>query len=243
MDFYTVLSDYYDQIFPFDEKRCDFINNVADINNKGILDIGCATGELCLALKNRTNSVRGIDLDPGVIEKAKNKNDLLDAKIDFEVMNMLSINKAFAANSFDIVLCFGNTLVHLNDENEIRFFLKEVQAILKSGGCFVIQIINFDRIINQNISELPVIENDNFIFIRQYDVLPGEKRIDFNTSLLLKEKNKKFESSVKLYPLQSEELSMLLKELNFKKFDFYGDLLMNDFDPAISYSLNAVIYK
>ena len=62
----------------------------------------------------------------------------------------------FQEKQFDTVLCFGNTLVHLLTTNLIQQMLNGVNAILKPGGMFLMQILNYDYILNEHISELPI---------------------------------------------------------------------------------------
>ena len=45
--FYTSISKYYSEIFPFNPMQLKFVKNkLGELQGKHILDIGCATGEL-----------------------------------------------------------------------------------------------------------------------------------------------------------------------------------------------------
>lgn len=52
MALYENIAEFYDEIFPLKQTRLDFIASFLE-NNSEVLDIGCATGELALALSKR----------------------------------------------------------------------------------------------------------------------------------------------------------------------------------------------
>ena len=55
--------------------------------------------------------------------------------------------------------CFGNTLVHLQSIELMGKMLKGVFAVLKPGGHFLLQILNYDFILDEQVSELPLIDS------------------------------------------------------------------------------------
>ena len=62
--FYTSISKYYSEIFPYQPMQLQFVKNrVGDLKGKNILDIGCATGELAFRLAGEGAKVIGIDLN------------------------------------------------------------------------------------------------------------------------------------------------------------------------------------
>ena len=124
MSFYTSISEYYRKIFPLNPAQTRFVlDRFPNASNLSLLDIGCGTGDLCLALSSSFRLVTGIDLDEEMLEIAQgNKGDLKN--VDFHRMNMLEMDLKFGPESFDAILCFGNTLVHLANLEEIARFLE-----------------------------------------------------------------------------------------------------------------------
>ena len=62
---------------------------------------------------------------------------------------MLDIDKL--NKKFDLIFCIGNSMVHLNDNEEILRFLRNCKKSLKVGGYLLLQIVNYDRILVKNI--------------------------------------------------------------------------------------------
>ena len=219
MSFYNDISSYYSSIFPLNTNQVDFVlSSVSDLKNKTLLDIGCATGEFAAYLARHFGSVTGIDLDTGMINKARIKNSL--SNLRFENLNMLNIASEYEEDSFDVIVCFGNTLVHLESAGEIFDFLCQSKKVLKPAGRLIIQIINYDRIIDNGINCLPVIENENIRFERTYENI--ENKIIFKNTLSVKKNNSTIANCIELYPIRRSEFEMLLKKAGFNDVVFYG---------------------
>lgn len=221
--FYESISKYYDYIFPQNTNQLEIINNIKEITkNEKILDIGCATGNLSLLLNLKTSQVIGIDLDRELLNQAEKKSKI----VNFQELNMLDISKQYEPESFSRVVSFGNTLVHLNTREEVKEYFNCVYTILKPGGVFVTQIINYDRIINRNVSALDTIKNENIEFVRDYRIHKDQTKVDFNTTLKLPN-GCTINNSITLLALRQNEISEFLKETGFKSIKFYGDLKGN----------------
>lgn len=219
MSFYQSIADLYEQIFPFNPIQVDFvINNLQLSDRLSILDVGCGTGSLSIELGKYFKEVLAIDLDEAMIEKALEKDH---GNVGFIKMSMLDIQKQFGQNVFDIVVCFGNTLVHLDGSDEILDFFKQAIKVLKSNGKLLLQTINYDRIIEQGVKGLPTIENDKIKFVRNYHIHPNQKTIDFETILTVKDTGQQIENTIQLYPLRNVELINLLLQAGFKDIFFY----------------------
>ncbi len=184
--FYTSISKYYSEIFPYNPMQLQFVrSSVGDLQSKHFLDIGCATGELALQLAADKAHVIGIDLNKDLLNQALNKRGSVSNPA-FRLGNMLELKSDFEAAMFDTVLCFGNTLVHLENKEKVFQMLKGVLQLLKPGGLFLLQILNYDYILDEKLSELPLIETNNIKFLRQYRFNENSPKIQFYTELHLK---------------------------------------------------------
>ena len=234
--FYESIAKVYDYIFPKNRKQLEFIESIEKIENKEkILDIGCATGNLTELLGERTENVIGIDLDRELIKEAKLKNP----RLIFENMNMLEIDKSFEENNFARIVSFGNTLVHLDNIGEIKVFFEKVYKLLKKEGYFIVQIINYDRVIDKNIKSLPTIDNEKIEFIRDYNYHFNTGKVDFITKLTIKEEKIEIKNNIKLLAIRKNEIEKILLDLKFKNIEFYGSFI----GEKLSENSEALIFK
>ena len=218
--FYESIAKVYDYIFPKNRKQLEFVESIKKISNEEkILDIGCATGNLTEFLGEKTRNIVGMDLDKELLKEAKYKHP----NLNFENMNMLKINEKFEENSFDRVVSFGNTLVHLDSREEVEEFFQKVYKTLKFNGFFIVQIINYNRVIEKNIKNLPTIDNEKVKFVRDYEYDKSIGKVDFITELTIKEANLNIKNNIKLLALTKIEIQKFLGEIGFRNIEFYGD--------------------
>ena len=227
MTFYESIADYYKHVFPLNIAQVQFIKTSFDnTSNLSVLDIGCGIGSLSFELAGLFKKVTAIDLDSAMLEKAIEKND---KGIHFQKLNMLDIEEKYGANSFDAVVCFGNTLVHLDGFGQVLDFFRQARDVLKPNGKLLFQIINYDRIIDQKVTSLPTIENDEIQFVRNYEYDPIKNKIGFETQLLIKSNGDIISNLIYLYPLRSIEIKELLIAAGFTKCQFYGNFKKDQF--------------
>jgi len=102
-----------------------------------ILDLGCGTGALTLRAAQKGAKVKGIDINPQMLEIAHKqtiKKNLLK-NVNLSEMGVAELGNE-KLKSYDVVmsgLCFSELT-----ESELIFTLKEVKRILKPGGLFLV---------------------------------------------------------------------------------------------------------
>ncbi len=230
MAFYESISDVYDLIFPLNPAQLDFIRQgVGNIGRSHILDVGCGTGSLSLALAGICKDVTGIDPDGKMLELAREKAGGRHSNLQYLQLGMLDIGTHF--DHLDCIICFGNTLVHLSSQDEIFSFVSQSKKALTPGGRLMIQIINYDRVIDKGIKSLPTIENDQICFERlyHYDAIHGS--IDFETRLTIKSQDRMIYNSITLTPVRKTQLHKMLTEAGFHDISYYGDFKRGLLEP------------
>jgi glycine/sarcosine N-methyltransferase len=202
-------------------------SKLGDLSGKEILDIGCATGELANNLADKGAKVIGIDLNEDLLNQAKSNK--MQAGLQFQIGDMLELENDFQQNQFDSVLCFGNTLVHLQSIDLIEKMLKGVKSILKPGGQFLMQILNYDYILNEKVSELPLIETENIRFIRNYKFNVNSALIRFQTDLYLRKEDQIVSNETSLFAIRGSELLDILEICGFKNVELYSNFKQSPF--------------
>jgi 2-polyprenyl-3-methyl-5-hydroxy-6-metoxy-1,4-benzoquinol methylase len=236
MNFYQSIAPYYHHIFKINQDQVHFVQQKIIDKSSYLLDVGCGIGTLSFELSHYYTQITGIDLDAEMIQYALNQQDRKLNSLQFHQLSMLELNQKFDKNSFDGIICFGNTLVHLNSLDQVMDFLKQAKSILKSDGKLLIQLVNYDRILSKQIKELPLIENDEILFERKYHYNTETNSIDFNTILTVKSTHQQIRNSVVLLPILKSALEQLLKKAGFQNSNFFGNFKgeMYDLDsPAL----------
>ncbi len=218
MGFYEIIEKYYDAIFPTKPAKVAFVERLASWHEvKSLLDIGSATGGFAAQIAEHIERIEAFDLDEQMVQRAKTIHQ--KENLHFRVGNMLDVDQLYAGQTFDMVTCFGNTLVHIKPNNVCKVF-KRVKSLLDPNGVFILQILNYDYILGKGITTLPLIDNDIIRFERYYD-LSDEQAILFQTKLEVKENDEAYHNVITLYPISKEAVTKGLKDAGFRDIECY----------------------
>lgn len=243
MKFYEALSQVYDIVFPKNENTFHFLSKGLK-PKPSILDIACGTGNYAIGFGKQGHDVDAIDLDYNMLEQARKK--AMDVPIHFVEGDMTKIKECFPGKRYDMIYCIGNSIVHLPNKQTIEELIKDTYDMLHEGGMLIIQIVNYDRIIKYKVDHLPTIENEKegVRFIRKYAYHESEKRVDFNTELIIHNHHthRQYKNSTSLLALQSHELKEIIEKARFSTVDFYGSFLKDQYDDQ-SYAMIVKAFK
>lgn len=102
-----------------------------------VLDIGCGTGALAVRAARRGARVKGIDVNPQMLEIAQRRVDRegLGPNVELCELGVAELG-AEKEGTYDVVtsgLCFSELT-----ENELVYAMKEIRRILKPGGLLLV---------------------------------------------------------------------------------------------------------
>jgi glycine/sarcosine N-methyltransferase len=234
---YENLASVYEDIFPLKPLTLAFVQKhlPSTLSSDGaILDVGCATGELCRKLAGLGYNVAGLEPDREMVGQAK---ILSNGDIPFYAVGMEEVGQQFPPLSLTTVLCLGNTLAHLAGPAAINGFLKDVARLLKHGGQFIFQLVNFDRLSLEYLPEFPDISGENFRFVRRYQWAEDNAGIRFITTLENTSTGVKHTGECRLFPATKSLLQPPLQKAGFSDQmwfgNYKGDLFSLDSPAAI----------
>lgn len=220
MSFYQSIAQVYDNIFPVNRSQVAFLQQELD-EIKRVLDVGCGTGTLSLALAKLGFSCVGLDLEPAMIAVARDNAKTMKVDAQFETADMGRVDATWPVPQCEAIVCLGNTLVHLPTDAVVGA-LRGFAQHLPPGGKLVVQILNYDRILDLRVTSLPFIDNDHLTFARTYGFESVPSYLAFNTELVVKATGQKLENTEPLYPLRPHELETLAREAGFDDVQLFG---------------------
>lgn len=221
MALYNNFAVYYDKIFPRNPKVIQFMDRA--FKQGHILDIACGTGEYSVSLAHLNYQVTGLDLSEQMIQYAQTKAINEKVKVNFRVQNMLDLTEQ---SQFEGIICIGNSLVHLDSEIEVKQALSGMYRALKPHGTVIIQVINYDLILEKKLPGLSTVTNHEYSFYRNYE-FDGSK-IHFKTRLT--DGLRVFVDETLLFPLKYQSLLDLLTAAGFRDIKTVGGFSHESFD-------------
>jgi len=210
-----------------------------------VLDAACGTGQHAIALARRGYQVVGADLSAAMIEQARRNAAAAGVQVGLAVAGFGGL--AALGETFDGVLCLGNSLPHLLTERALAEALSDFAAALHPGGLVVIQNRNFDRVWRQRERFMgPQSCRDGereWVFVRFYDFHVAT--VTFNMIRLQRSGETWVQDveSTELRPIFRDELAGALGRAGFFQAAFHGGYDGLAFDPAHSNDLIAVAQK
>jgi SAM-dependent methyltransferase len=163
--------------------------------------------------------IEAFDYDQAMVDKAISLRS--HPIIHFRQGDMRHLTAMYSPASFDLITCYGNTLVHLPQEEALAV-LPQVFDLLAEGGIVACQILNYEHIFAENITELPLIERPSLRFERWYELL-SHQEVRFHSRLTLAEDDRVLENVISLYPLDKHELAAGLEQAGFTHLQWYGN--------------------
>lgn len=239
--FYDSLASSYDTMIPFDQ-RLRAARGLA----KRLLDqapvsraIDCATGTglFAMALAEAGISTIGADLSAEMIAQARRRTaHYPDLDLRWLVAPMEELAE-HVDEPLDLILCLGNSLPHLLEDEALHQALQGWRELLRPGGRLLIQLLNYQRVLADGERIVAITRQDDQQFIRFYDFL--DETIRFNVLRISWADGQASHDleSVPLRPYRHEALTAALHEHGFELVEASSDLAGNPFDPETSKTL------
>jgi SAM-dependent methyltransferase len=135
-------------------------------SSRRVLDLGCGSGEHARFLASLGFEATGVDASSSQVEAARGA----DPEGRY-VQGSLTDLAGLVEPGFGGALCVGNTLPHLTEEEALRRCFEGVATRLLPGGVFLLQILNYDRILDRGERTFPVLvrpgeEGAETVFLR-----------------------------------------------------------------------------
>lgn len=172
---YEKFAYYYDKIFPFIQQQADFICEYTQSSDR-ILELGCGTGQLANYLSDKCQVITAIDNDQTMIKTAIENYP----EIDFRVLDINHLEDI--TSKYDLIFSLGNTLSYLTI-NELSSLCNKIFNILKTGGRWLYQVVNWDCYSRFTTYNFPDTVTNGLTFSRDY-LFRQDNMVDFHLKLI-----------------------------------------------------------
>lgn len=141
-EFYDAISRFYDAENVEMTDDLPLYSVLADIYGDPILDVGCGTGRVMLHLAQEGHYCVGVDTSPQMLQRARQKVDLLaDLKNNVKLVEG-DIATYQAEQPFQMILLPYHTFMHFQDQSEQLQVLAQLAENLADGGVMVFDLAN-----------------------------------------------------------------------------------------------------
>jgi SAM-dependent methyltransferase len=228
--FYTDISLLYDDLFPVSPAQRSLLESLREAGGvRSVVDCGCGTGAQLLPFAGNGLTCLGFDPDPSLVAIARRKlAPYPKARIEEGAFADLPRLAEFPS---DLLVCLGNSIVHV-PQVEAGKFLSDAAAALSPGGMLLLQLLNYENLFRNGVTELPLIRSvDGSAEFRRHYAWESRWKVAFRTALRLStaEGPKIVRNEIPLYPLFPEELWEMAASAGFRDIRFYGDFARTEF--------------
>jgi SAM-dependent methyltransferase len=182
-----------------------------------VLDLCCGPGRHSVALARKGFHVTGVDRSPFLLSKAR------DAAAGMGVELIESDMRDFVRpGAFDLALSLFTSFGYFETREQDFGVLKNVNASLKKGGVFLIDIIGAEVLATRPCRTRWEESASGEIYVEHTQILPGWSRLHNQWLLVKGQQTTRFEFEHNLY--SGQELLSLLKRVGFSDVHLFGSL-------------------
>jgi ubiquinone/menaquinone biosynthesis C-methylase UbiE len=235
MDFYNQLADEYGELTGEAGRMAGvraFVGRImADWAPRSMLDVACGTGLFALEFARQGVAVTGADISEGMLDRARQNARTQGVDVSWLHAPMQELEAHLAANTFDLIICMGNSIPHLLDSNDLYQTVRTFRQHLSPGGRAVIHLLNYTRVLKQHERIVGISRNTaETEYVRFYDF--DQDLLRFNV-LKIQWTNERAEhalSTTTLRPYTRQDLDRALAEAGFRSTAAAADLAFSPFD-------------
>jgi len=234
---------YYDVVIDWKKRlarELPLLTELAHQADGKVLVPACGTGGHVVALAQQGFQVLGFDADADMVEVAKRKIEAATAAISAahgkaEARLLTMEGAADLHKEFSAAFCLGNPLPGLSGEGQLLAALRGVTSVLRPGGIFLTQNLNYDLRWRQRISQFPLLAGETpyeevvLVKIAEYHA----DYINFHAMFLAREKPAgKWQAHARTsrqIPLFQKLLTDLATQAGMGDFTFWSDFACTPF--------------
>lgn len=242
--FYDFLAAEYDAMTDFDgrfkRERPFFTDLVTQYAIGSALDAGCGTGFHAFLLSRLAVRSTAVDYSAKLIARVEDHARALNLQVT-AIRSSLSEIPVMTPGPFDAVICMGNTLVHLRNDEERSEVIEAFFRVLRPGGICVIQILNYLRDNREPIRSQREVNGKRYVRTHTQQ----GKNITFTISIEPVNSSAGIPSThaIQLSPMQDKELCSILTAAGFAVTASFGTISRDIYNPETSPDILVIAQK
>lgn len=219
--------EYYDELFPVEENQQEFIERLCqDFQAPAkLLNVECGPARLMERMHATHPDITVTDSFQEFISVVNTRQENQENAIHAFYLNPVDIARYLGKEFFNVALCCNYRIIFMKDRTLIKKFLFDVKMLLKDGGYFVIDLINFAKYdFSLSKIELPIKKCERATLysslIKDRDAATYNLYQHLVTSsgkLLDETRNEE------VCPISMESFKAFAEELKYSSIEFYSD--------------------
>ena len=229
-EYISAFVDKWDHLISWEDRARGegdfFLRKLKQHGVERVLDVATGTGFHSIRLLEAGFDVTSADGSPEMLAKAfengrRRGHILRTVQADWRWLSR------DIKESFDAVVCLGNSFTHLFDERDRRKSLAEFYAILEHDGVLVLDQRNYDSIMDQGFS------SKHTYYYCGEDVSAEPSYVDEGLARFRYRFPDKSEFYLNMFPLRRDYVRRLTEEVGFQRTSTFGDFkeTYHDDDP------------
>jgi glycine/sarcosine N-methyltransferase len=193
-----------------------FVNELTKRGKRSVLDVATGTGYHSVTLLKAGFNVTSVDGSDTMLAKA-----FYNARQRGHILKTVHSDWRWLDKDvhgrYDSVICLGNSFTHLFDENDRRKALAEFYSALHHDGILIIDHRNYDTMIDHGFS------SKHAYYYAGENIRVGPEYIDEGLARFRYEFPDNTVFHLNMFPLRTDYVRRLLREVGFQKITTYGD--------------------
>lgn len=144
--YYHLLFDDWNDVVEKEARRLDGLFRPRGVRT--VLDCTCGTGLQCIALAGRGYQVTGCDTSREMLRRARRNARSAAVKVRWMLADARSLQQKLSG-AFDAVITCGNSLSHMETEDDLDRTLSSMYQATTPGGWCLVGAADYDSIMKE----------------------------------------------------------------------------------------------
>ncbi len=222
--FYDLLTDNVEY-----EKRADYfcrLLSMCGITDGILLDLGCGTGSMSLAMAERGFDVIGIDSSVGMLNAAQQK--MFESGKQMLLLNQ-TMEDLDLYGTIDCAICVLDGINHLSCADAVKAAFSKVSLFMNKGGAFAFDVNTLYKHRNVLADNVFVYEPDGVYCVWQNSFDESDSSVEITLDFFEEEDGVYYRSGESFVERAYElsEIKLWLEEAGFEVAGIYDDLTLD----------------